>query len=140
MTRVAAAHLLAVHLGDETAKGSRVGRSQVSKLATDASLADCPDLVDRNLSLAARNPDPKTRSPTRVELGGQWTYRYSLQSVVQCIEADNDDGPRLRHFGAPGGIEHCPAHFVPLQGWGRRFEALARLTYSRAGSATRRGR
>ena len=79
-------------------------------------------------------PDLKSGPPARMELRSQRTNGDGLKDVVEHVEADDDDRPRLRHLRAGSRIETGPPDLIALHP--RRSETFFRRKRTR-GSAIR---
>ena len=104
----------AVHLRDEAAECARVGGGERAELFAESRLADGANLVDGDLGAPFRDAHFDASAPRGVELACEGADGDGLESLVQDVEAHDDDGPRLGHFGTLRRGELCPADFVAL--------------------------
>ena len=98
-----------------------MGGGERAKLLAQSRLADGANLVDGAFSVTLGDAPFHAGAPRGVELACKWADCDGLESLIQNVEAHDDDGPGLGHLGALGWVAMRPSDFVALHFFGVRF-------------------
>jgi hypothetical protein len=90
--------LFAIKLQDHSPKGGSLVWCEFAELVANARFADGADLVDGYFALAIACFDGMTSAPFRMQSRRKWTYRHSIEAIVQQVLAYDYYGFRFLYY------------------------------------------
>src|SRR5687768_6766912 len=97
--------LLAVHLCNEAAERARLRVRERADLLAEPGFPDRANLIYHDLCVAIAHTHTEPSAPCRMQRCRERTHRDGIQTLVEDVEAHDDDWPCFGHLRSLGWIE-----------------------------------